>query len=68
MSFDADAVWKKGEKTIRGAWSYHWASDSYLIRLKGRDPVTGLQRPPFVVHGEEPEFSGWRLVKPKEKK
>ena len=58
-----DATWRKGKKTIKGRWSYHWASDTFLIALSGKDPETGLRRQPFQVHGDSPEFCGWKLVR-----
>ncbi len=58
-----NGVWKKGRKKLTGKWQYNWAADCFWIRIDGKDPGTGLTRDWFQVHGDHPEFNGWKLQK-----
>ncbi len=59
--FFTDAVWKKGKKTIKGRWMYIWHRNVFLIRLDSVDEITGQGRE-IEVHGDDPEFNGWKLI------
>lgn len=57
-----NGVWRKGNKTVTGKWYYIWHRDRFIIQLNGCDPETGLEREPFEVSGDNPDFKGWRLI------
>lgn len=56
------ATWEKDGKRITGTWSYYRPGDVFTVSLDTLDPVTGRRRE-FLVHGDHPNFNGWKLVK-----
>lgn len=65
MASNSNAVWRKGRKKITGSWSYNWATDSFYISLKPSRHTQTFLNHKFVVCDDEPEFSGWKLNRPK---
>lgn len=45
----------KSGKIREGWWTYYWPSDVFYVAIKG----LRQQR----IHGEEPEYGNWRLVR-----
>ena len=56
------AIWIKGKKRIKGVWSYSWNKDAFIINIFKRCPISG-QAIEFRIHGDTPEFNGWKLEK-----
>jgi len=63
MASEDKAIWTKDGQTITGAWTYCRAGDYFAIQLDAIDPVSGRPQT-FRVHGDHPEFNGWKLVRP----
>ncbi len=55
------ATWRKGKRRITGSWTYNWSADKFHIYLNSVDDITGEKRT-ITVHGDTPEFYGWKLV------
>ena len=61
MDQSTKAVWMNGTKKLNGSWRYWWAGDFFIIFLDGCDPETGLERQPFKVYGDHPEWGKWTI-------
>lgn len=57
------AIWTNGKRSLKGTYSYNWASDYFLIELESRDRITGRLRV-FRVRGDKPEWGNWKLLTP----
>jgi len=55
------AVWINGKRKLEGFWEYVRASDTFIIELKSKDRITGMNRR-MVLRGEDtPEWGNWKL-------
>jgi hypothetical protein len=57
-----EAIWKNGDRRVRGRWSYNWAADRFYVVLDSKDRITGMKRE-MCIAGDTPEWGGWRLVR-----
>lgn len=46
---------RKSGKVREGWWSYYWPSDVFVVKISGLS-----QR---RIHGDEPEYGDWQLVR-----
>jgi hypothetical protein len=64
MASDSEAVWEKDGKELTGRWFYDWAADKFHVSLDAQPKgEAGFRNLDFCVHGDSPEFSGWKLVR-----
>lgn len=54
------ATWVNGSRRVTGRWSYHEASDTFVVVLDSVDRTTGEQRRKEI-KGDRPEWGGWKL-------
>lgn len=55
------AVWTNGKKKVKGEWTYNWSSDTFTIKLDGKDEITGRERI-FTTSNDVPEWGKWTRV------
>lgn len=53
-------AWTNGKRRVTGRWTYHWASDRFVVELDQRDRITG-QPKCIVIAGDSPEWGNWKL-------
>ena len=56
-----EATWTKGQRTIKGWYSYNCARDNFTVEIDVKDTLTGADTRRFTVYDDTPEWNGWKL-------
>lgn len=52
---------KEGHAPLHGQWEYYWPSDRFIVLLDVASARRIRKSARFVLAGEKPEWSGWKL-------